>query len=66
MKDQCQIRKTVLRQRDINKDKSGGKKVGNVRTMEVLLIYQKVIGGTRGIIRESIGFCLRRVELASS
>lgn len=34
MKDQCQIRKTVLRQRDINKDKSGGKKVGNVRTSD--------------------------------
>ena len=46
VKDQCQIRKTVLRQRDINKDKSGGKKVGNVRTMEVLLIYQKMMGDT--------------------
>ena len=39
VKDQCQMTKTVLRQRDIIKDKSGGKKVGNVRTMEALVIY---------------------------
>lgn len=40
------MRKTVLSQRDINKDKSGGKKVGHVGTMEVLLIYQKVMETT--------------------
>lgn len=40
------MRKTVLSQRDINKDKSGGKKVGYVGTMEVSLIYQKVMETT--------------------